>query len=76
MEQGTIDWLLEGPARLRCAVESQLLSAKPDPAAALRDEAIEQLLRRLNYQRLDIRALGTGKVTWAETGNAYWDLFS
>jgi len=75
MEQEVIEWLLEGPAWLRYAVELQLLGGTPDAGAALGDEGIKQLLRRLKDLRVGIRALETGKVTWAQAGNAYWDLF-
>jgi hypothetical protein len=75
MNQGIIEWLLEGPPWVRFAVETHLLDAKPDAASALREAPIQRLLRRLKDERGGIRALETGKVTWAETGNAYWDLF-
>jgi hypothetical protein len=75
MDQRIIEWLLEGPAWMRFAVETHLLDGRPDEGAALRETSIQRLLRRLKDERVGIRALETGKVTWAETGNAYWDLF-
>jgi len=75
MDQGMLEWLLEGPAWMRYAIETHLLDGKPDAAPVLREEPIQQLVCRLKDERAGIQALKTGKVTWAETGNAYWDLF-
>jgi len=75
MNEEIIGWLLEGPSWMRFAVESQLLDSEPDPQTALQDKSIQKLVRRLRDARVGIPALKTGKVTWAETGNAYWDLF-
>jgi hypothetical protein len=60
---------------MRYAVESQLLNLKPSPQAVLQDKSIQKLVRRLRDPKVGIPALETGKVTWANTANAYWDLF-
>jgi len=75
MDNEIMDWLLEGPAWMRFAVESQLLGSDADPRSALGDESIQKVVRRLTDARVGIPALKTGKVTWADTANAYWDLF-
>ena len=75
MNQEIINWLLDGPVWVRFAVESQLLDMNPTPRTALQDESIRTLIRRLKDEKIGIPGLKTGKVTWADTGNAYWDLF-
>lgn len=75
MNDEIISWLLDGPPWMRFAVELQLLDSAPDPQIPLCDESIQKLVRRLKDNRVGIPGLKTGKVTWAETGNAYWDLF-
>lgn len=75
MEKEVLDWLLEGPAWLKYAVELQLLDNKPDVRPVLRDSAIKGLLRRLRDGNVGIPALKSGRVHYTETGKAYWDLF-
>ena len=45
MDKSVIDWLLEGPAWLKYAVELQLLDRKPDINPALNDAVIVKLLK-------------------------------
>lgn len=75
MNKKIIDWLLEGPAWLRYAVELQLLNSKPDIAPVLQDSSIKRIAARLKDDQVGIPALRTRKTTCERTGNAYWDLF-
>ncbi len=75
MNDDIINWLLEGPPWLRFAAETQLLGMESDSQAALRNGPILKIIRRLKDARIGIPGLKTGKVTWENTGNAYWDLF-
>ncbi len=75
MNREIIDWLLEGPAWLRYAVELQLLEAKPGVGPVLKDGAITEIIRRLKDNQVGLPGLKTGKFHYTETGNAYWDLF-
>ena len=75
MKREVIDWLLEGPAWLRYAVELQLLEAKPDVGPVLKDSAIGEIRHRLRDNQVGLPALKTGRVHYTETGKAYWDLF-
>ena len=75
MEKKVLDWLLEGPAWLKYAVELQLLDNKPDVRPVLKDSAINGLIRRLQDSNVGIPALKSGRVHYTETGKAYWDLF-
>ena len=75
MEKKVLDWLLEGPAWLKYAVELQLLDSKPDVRPVLEDSAIKGLIRRLEDSNVGIPALKSGRVHYTETGKAYWDLF-
>jgi hypothetical protein len=69
------DWLLEGSAWLKYAVEVQLLGLTPDVEPVLRDSAIVAITRRLKGGQAGIPALKTGRVHYTESGKAYWDLF-
>ena len=75
MENKVLDWLLEGPAWLKYAVELQLLNAKPDVTPVLQDGSIRKLVERLKGNTAGIPAIRSGKVHYTETGKAYWDLF-
>ncbi len=75
MEKKVLDWLLEGPAWLKYAVELQLLDNKPDVGPVVRDGAIKGLISRLQDDSVGIPALKSGRVHYTETGKAYWDLF-
>ena len=75
MANRALEWLLEGPAWLRYAVELQLLDEKPDAGPVLRDEAIQKIVGRLKSRDAGLPALKTGRVHYTEAGKAYWDLF-
>lgn len=75
MEKEVLDWLLEGPAWLKYAVELQLLEAKPDVGPVLQDSSIVKIVSRLKGGNAGILALKTGRVHYTEAGKAYWDLF-
>ena len=75
MEKKVLDWLLEGPAWLKYAVQLQLLDEKPDLESVLEDSAIKGLINRLQDSNVGIPALKSGRVHYTETGKAYWDLF-
>lgn len=75
MNKEIIDWLLEGPAWLRYAVDRQLLDKEADVRPVLEDKSIQIIIQRLKDDKIGIPGLKTGKVTWDTTGNAYWDLF-
>jgi hypothetical protein len=75
LEKKVLDWLLEGPAWLKYAVELQLLDEQPDVSPALKDKPILNLVSRLKGSAAGIPALKSGNVRYTETGKAYWDLF-
>jgi hypothetical protein len=75
LDKKVLDWLLEGTAWLRYAVELQLLEAKPDITPVLRDSSIQKIVARLKGSVAGISAIKTGRVHYTETGKAYWDLF-
>ena len=75
MNKKILDWLLEGPAWLKYAVELQLLDAKPDVNAVLQDSSIQKIISRLKGDSVGIPAIKSGRVYYTETGKAYWDLF-
>jgi len=75
MNEKIINWLLEGPAWLKFAVEKQCLEISSDPEIAVNDNAIMKLRQRLNDNYLGLPALKTGRISAETTGNAYWDLF-
>jgi hypothetical protein len=75
LDKKVLDWLLEGSAWFRYAVEMQLLDKKPDVAPVLRDSSIQKIVARLKSNTAGIPAIKTGRVHYTETGKAYWDLF-
>jgi hypothetical protein len=75
LEKKVLDWLLEGPAWLRYAVELQLLDNKPDIRPVLQDAAIGKIISRLKSAEAGIPAIKSGRVHYTEAGKAYWDLF-
>ncbi len=75
MEKIILDWLLEGPAWLKYAVELQLLDRQPDVSAAAADDSIQKLVARLKGKTAGIPAIKAGNVHYTEPGKAYWDLF-
>ncbi len=75
MDKEVLDWLLEGPAWLKYAVELQLLDTQPDVKPVLQDSSIVGIVSRLKSGSAGIPALKTGRVHYTEPGKAYWDLF-
>jgi len=75
LSREVIDWLLEGPAWLKYAVEVQLLDSNPDVAPVLKDGMITRVINRLKDNNVGLPALKTGRVHYTESGKAYWDLF-
>ncbi len=75
MDKKVLDWLLEGPAWLRYAVELQLLDNKPDVKLVLQDTDISKIISCLKGSEAGIPALKTGRVHYTEAGKAYWGLF-
>jgi len=75
LNREVINWLLEGPDWLKYAVELQLLDAKPAVQPVLRDSSITEIVHRLKDNQVGIPGLRTGKVSYTDTGKAYWDLF-
>lgn len=75
MKKEIIDWLIEGPAWIKYAVELQLLDRKPDVGPVLSDNDIETIVERLGDKQVGLPAIKNGKVHYTDTGKAYWDLF-
>jgi hypothetical protein len=75
LDKKVLDWLLEGPAWLRYAVDLQLLDSKPAVAPVLQDAGIKKIISRLKGSEAGLPALKSGKVQYTEAGKAYWDLF-
>jgi hypothetical protein len=75
LDKKVLDWLLEGPAWLRYAVEMQLLDKKSNVAPVLGDSSIQKIVARLESDTAGIPAIKSGRVHYTETGKAYWDLF-
>jgi hypothetical protein len=75
LDKKTLEWLREGPAWLKYAVELQLLDLKPDISPVLKDASIQKLVARLKGNTAGIPAIKTGKVHYTDSGKAYWDLF-
>jgi len=75
MNNDIIQWLLEGPAWLRYAVELQLLDSRPDVKPVLNDTAVQEIVARLKSNRRGIPAIRTGYMNSDEYENPYWDLF-
>ncbi len=75
MDKKVLDWLLEGPAWLKYAVEVHLTNTESDVERVLQDKSIQKIISRLKSQTAGIPALKSGQVHYTETGKAYWDLF-
>jgi len=75
MNKEIIEWLLEGPAWLRYAVEKQLLGSQPDINPVLNDITIQEIVDRLKNKRRGIPAIRSGVMNSDEYENPYWDLF-
>lgn len=75
LDKEIVDWLLEGPAWVRYAVESQLLCRETDPAGVLQDKNIQALMNRLRNPQVGLPAIKNGDVHYTALGKAYWDLF-
>ena len=75
MDKKVLDWLMEGPAWLKYAVELQLLDLKPDVTPVLQDSSIRKLVDRLKGNSAGVPAIKSGRVHYTESGKAYWDLF-
>ncbi len=75
MDKKVLDWLLEGPAWLKYAVELQLLDRQPDIKPALEDKSIPKIITRLQSKDAGIPAIKPGLVHYTATGKVYWDLF-
>jgi hypothetical protein len=75
MDKKVLNWLMEGPAWLRYAVELQLKEAAPDPGPVLQDSQIVEILERLKGRKRGIPAIQSGYMNSDEYENPYWDLF-
>jgi hypothetical protein len=75
MNQDIINWLLQGPAWIKYAVEKQLLDSQPDIKPVLRDPAIQEIIQRLKDKPRGIPAITSGIMNADEYQNPYWDLF-
>ena len=75
LNQATVDWLREGGPWLKYAVETQLLGQSSDASAAVRDPQISSIVARLKSPHVGIPALAADRLSYANTGNAFWDLF-
>ncbi len=75
MDKEIIDWLLEGPAWIRYAVELQLLDSSPDINIVLNDNSIQEIVARLKSKSRGIPAIHTGFMNSDEYETPYWDLF-
>jgi hypothetical protein len=75
MNADTLNWLREGPAWIKYAVELQLLDSQPDVKPVLQDSTIIEIVNRLKNDRRGIPAIGTGFMNSDEYENPYWDLF-
>jgi len=75
LDKKVLEWLLEGPAWLKYAVELQLLDLQPDVSPVLKDESIRKLVTRLKGSYVGIPAIKAGRVHYTDSGKAYWDLF-
>jgi hypothetical protein len=72
MHQKVIDWLLEGPAWLKYAVQLQLLNEKPEVTPVLMDSSIKKLIHEIKGPQ-GFASLKTGKLSYK--GKIYWALF-
>ena len=75
MNQEIIDWLLQGPAWIKYAVEKQLLGSQPDVKPVVQDNSIQEIIERLKDQKRGIPGINTGYMNSDEYENPYWDLF-
>ncbi|MBN1161816.1 MAG: hypothetical protein JXA17_07715 [Dehalococcoidales bacterium] len=75
MDKKVLDWLLEGPAWFKYAVELQLLERKPETDTAIQDNSIQKIVSRLKGNDAGIPAIKSCRVHYTELGKAYWDLF-
>jgi hypothetical protein len=75
LDKKILDWLLEGPAWIRYAVELQLLDKEPDVRPVLQDAAITRIISRLKGNDAGLPAIKSGRVHYTDAGKAYWDLF-
>ncbi len=73
-----MDWLLDGPAWIIYAVQSQLLEQTPSIEPVLKDESVRTVLDRMQDDETGFPALQSGSLSYKTTpkgGNVYWDLF-
>jgi hypothetical protein len=70
-----LDWLMTGSPWLKYAVETQLLGKESDVRQVLQDKPIARIIERLKGNQAGLPGILSGKVTYTETGKAYWDLF-
>jgi hypothetical protein len=75
LDKKVLDWLLEGPAWIRYAVELQLLDKEPDIRPVLQDAGIKKIITRLKGTDAGLPAIKSGRVHYTDAGKAYWDLF-
>jgi hypothetical protein len=75
LDKKVLDWLLEGPAWLKYAVELQLLDRKPETETAIQDSSIQKIISRLKGNSVGVPAIKTGRVHYTEKEKAYWDIF-
>ena len=72
MNKEITNWLLEGPAWLKYAVELQLLDKKSDVKQVLSDVSIKNIVNELKDAQ-GLPAIKTGAVSYKKY--VYWDLF-
>jgi len=75
MDSKIVEWLLQGPAWIRYAVELQLMDSKPDLQMVLDDSCIQNAVHRLKGKRSGIPAISSGLMYSDEYENPYWDLY-
>ena len=75
LDPALIDWLKEGDSCLGYAVETQLLGLNAGVRDAAGDPLVKSLVDRLKSRHAGIPALAAGRLSYANTGNAFWDLF-
>jgi len=75
LKEEIINWLVEGPAWIKYAVELQLLDREPDVRPVLNDGYIIEIIERLKGKQVGLPAIKNGRVHYTDTGKAYWDLF-
>jgi hypothetical protein len=75
LNQGIIEWLLQGPDWIKFAVERRLLGRNPDIDRVKRDPLIVEIVNRLKSDNQGINAIKTGFMNADSYENPYWDLY-